>query len=114
MKGNKNKTKQGGGMYKYKRVRLNKNNLSDEHRIIMNVVNAGRNIIVHHKNGDKIDNRKDAEAEGCSESREQNGWYDATVAFCELWDSINKKRGYGWDTNPWIWVIEFEKIGAPE
>lgn len=27
-----------------------------------------------------------------------------------LWDSINKKRGYGWDSNPWVWVIKFKKI----
>lgn len=26
----------------------------------------------------------------------------------KLWDSLNKKRGYGWDKNPWVWVIEFE------
>lgn len=25
-----------------------------------------------------------------------------------LWDSINAKRGYGWDTNPYVWVIAFE------
>lgn len=31
-------------------------------------------------------------------------------AFKELWDSINKKRGYGWDKNPWVWVIEVERI----
>ena len=30
--------------------------------------------------------------------------------FAKLWDSINGKRGYGWDTNPWIWVIEFERM----
>lgn len=30
--------------------------------------------------------------------------------FHVLWDSLNIKRGYGWDTNPWVWVIEFEKI----
>ena len=24
------------------------------------------------------------------------------------WDLINAKRGYGWDTNPWVWVIEFK------
>ena len=28
-------------------------------------------------------------------------------AFVELWDSINKKRGYGWDMNPWVFVYEF-------
>lgn len=24
-----------------------------------------------------------------------------------LWDSLNAKRGYGWNVNPWVWVIEF-------
>jgi len=27
-----------------------------------------------------------------------------------LWDSINAKRGYGWDINPWVWVVEFERV----
>jgi hypothetical protein len=27
-----------------------------------------------------------------------------------LWDSINSKRGYGWDVNPWVWVIEFKVL----
>lgn len=31
-------------------------------------------------------------------------------AFAGLWDSLNAKRGYGWETNPWVWVIEFERI----
>lgn len=31
-------------------------------------------------------------------------------AFSELWDKLYSKRGYGWDLNPWVWVIEFEKI----
>lgn len=35
--------------------------------------------------------------------------YDSIVAFQDLWDSINAKRGYGWDTNPWVWVIEFKR-----
>lgn len=30
-------------------------------------------------------------------------------SFIKLWNSINAKRGYGWDTNPWVWVIEFKK-----
>jgi hypothetical protein len=34
--------------------------------------------------------------------------------FSDLWDSINAKRGYGWDTNPWVWVISFERIEKPE
>ena len=30
--------------------------------------------------------------------------------FSVIWDSINAKRGYGWETNPWVWVISFRKI----
>jgi hypothetical protein len=33
-----------------------------------------------------------------------------TTVFKELWDSINAKRGYAWDVNPWVWVIEFERV----
>lgn len=28
--------------------------------------------------------------------------------FRELWDSINAKRGYGWDANPYVWVLTFK------
>ena len=28
--------------------------------------------------------------------------------FQELWDSINDKRGFGWEKNPLLWVVEFE------
>lgn len=27
-----------------------------------------------------------------------------------LWDSIYVKRGYSFKSNPWVWVIEFERI----
>lgn len=30
--------------------------------------------------------------------------------FMNLWDSINAKRGFGWDVNPWVWVISFRVI----
>lgn len=32
--------------------------------------------------------------------------------FSLLWNSINEKRGFGWDVNPWVWVIEFQKVGG--
>jgi len=32
--------------------------------------------------------------------------------FMDLWDSLNAKRGYGWDTNPFVWVIEFGAMGV--
>jgi hypothetical protein len=31
-------------------------------------------------------------------------------AFAALWDSINAKRGYSWNNNPWVWVVEFEVV----
>lgn len=27
-----------------------------------------------------------------------------------LWNSINTKRGYGWEADPWVWVVEFKRI----
>ena len=29
--------------------------------------------------------------------------------FMALWDSINAKRGFSWDANPWVWAVEFEE-----
>lgn len=28
--------------------------------------------------------------------------------YARLWNSLNEKRGMGWDKNPWVWVYEFE------
>lgn len=33
-------------------------------------------------------------------------------AFHDLWDSLNAARGLGWDVNPWVWVVEFKRLGA--
>lgn len=30
--------------------------------------------------------------------------------FQKLWDSLNAKRGYSWESNPWVWVIEFKRV----
>jgi len=38
--------------------------------------------------------------------------YESTAAFMDLWDSINAKRGYGWASNPWTWVLEFKRVEA--
>lgn len=34
----------------------------------------------------------------------------AQGAFRALWDSINAKRGFGWDVNPWVWVLTFRMV----
>jgi hypothetical protein len=31
-------------------------------------------------------------------------------AYEKGWDSINKKRGFGWQQNPFVWAITFRKI----
>ena len=32
------------------------------------------------------------------------------LPFSDLWDDINAKRGHSWESNPWVWVVEFEKV----
>lgn len=39
------------------------------------------------------------------------------TAFVNIWNSTIKKSDidrYGWDANPWVWVIEFELCEKPE
>lgn len=36
------------------------------------------------------------------------------AAFHSLWDSLNAKRGYSWESNPWVWVVEFASLTAQE
>jgi hypothetical protein len=37
------------------------------------------------------------------------GWHQS---YAQLWDSINAKRGFAWEANPWVWVLECRKLIA--
>lgn len=42
-----------------------------------------------------------------------DGWADGRERFSDLWNSTIKKPDlvrYGWDANPWVWVIKFERV----
>lgn len=30
--------------------------------------------------------------------------------FMFLWETLNAKRGYSWNSNPWVWVVEFRRV----
>lgn len=30
--------------------------------------------------------------------------------FAISWDALNAKRGFSWESNPWVWVIEFKRL----
>jgi hypothetical protein len=52
---------------------------------------------------------EDAIAEGVTnEDHMMQGF--SVFYFHKLWDEINAKRGFGWDINPWVWVIEFKRV----
>lgn len=52
----------------------------------------------------------DAIAEGLSPTvGEYTG--PARSEFAALWDSINAKS-HPWASNPWVWVVEFERVGG--
>ena len=61
----------------------------------------------------------DAIAEGVEHGFYDGGYWTLTDdprcdyrrGFIRAWDSTYAKRGYGWDTNPWVWRIEFRKDG---
>lgn len=36
----------------------------------------------------------------------------ALAEYASLWDTLNEKRGFGWDKNPWVWVEKFRRVTA--
>lgn len=66
-----------------------------------------------------------AKAEGVIDNRgfihspenEYDRIHTAREHFIKIWNSTIKKsylNCYGWDANPWVWVIEFERCEKPE
>ena len=59
---------------------------------------------------------RDAKKEGITVETDNSGIAHRD-AFIRFWDTTIKKSDigtYGWNTNPWVWVIEFERCEKPE
>lgn len=60
--------------------------------------------------------REDSLAEGMSVKPLETkigilkGLSASITRFRQGWDKLNAKRGFSWDSNPWVWVIEFKKL----
>ena len=39
-----------------------------------------------------------------------DGYDSCREWFADLWDSINAKRGYSWESNQWVWVVAFRRM----
>jgi hypothetical protein len=56
--------------------------------------------------------QEDAVDEGCEGHHGKNGgmFVNPLEAYAALWDSLNAKRGFSWESNPWVWVVEFRRL----
>ena len=59
---------------------------------------------------------QDAMAEGISpRDVAARGHVGPLPLFKHLWDTINAKRGYSWQSDPWVWAVKFELVtDAPD
>lgn len=65
----------------------------------------------------RIERLQDIDIAGCEKEGCQCGHNGDIFEFMSIWDSTIKKPElgkYGWETNPWVWVIEFERCDRPQ
>lgn len=65
----------------------------------------------------RVERLKEITIDGCEEEGCWCGHNGDIFAFMALWDSTIKKSEiakYGWDANPWVWVINFERCEKPK
>lgn len=63
----------------------------------------------------RVERLQDITEDGKTAEGMHAGWQHYN--FYELWDSTIKpadRASYGWKANPWVWVIEFERISRKE
>jgi len=65
---------------------------------------------------------EDAKAEGCDDTPYEQPWdgpgtwegvkfgWITRARYRTLWNSLNAKRGYSWEKNPWVWAITFKVV----
>lgn len=41
---------------------------------------------------------------------EADFWLSPQSEFQILWNELNYARGFGWDVNPWVWVVSFKSL----
>lgn len=59
--------------------------------------------------------REDIVAEGWDPAWRKDDFNDLArpvLWYSYMWDRINAKRGYRWDTNPFVWALTFHRVGA--
>jgi hypothetical protein len=56
-------------------------------------------------------NESDIEQEGVTLKNENGEYLGHRIQFKTLWNKINEPRGFGWEANPFVWVVSFRRCG---